>query len=373
MRAAWNLSAVAVTGLALAASLAPAQAASSPGWRITKLIGPVNGVGRLYAVAAPSSGDAWSVGNENPSILIERWGNGRWISIPPKGFAQDGLLNGVAQMQPSFGATSAKNAWIFVGASSGPQAWHWNGTAWARIAMPSWVAPVDRTGSRGVTPVVDAHGGTWVFSTGAMGYAARYSGGKWSKVPLPGYPESIAPLSASDIWAAGPSNKTHGTVLMHWNGSVWHTIAFPKIALTSGETLTASNVVSVSDHSIWVRAAIYKTTSTVSFLLHWNGSGWTKASVPPLGYVSQAGMAQDGHGGLWLAAYGPAPSYQPYFYHYGSGHWTRQVVPGDNGTPNNKVELLGMTWIPGTRSLWAVGQSIASASGVQAVILKYGP
>ncbi|HEX9033093.1 MAG TPA: hypothetical protein VF834_14730 [Streptosporangiaceae bacterium] len=375
MRPTRQLAGAATVSLALAACLAPAQAATSPGWRITKLIGLASDVSRLDAVTATGPGDAWTVGNQNRKLIIERWGNGHWVSIPPKGFAGASLLNGVAGEQPSFGATSATNAWIFVGTSTGHEAWHWNGTSWARVSMPSWVTPVDRSGSTGVTPVVAVHGGgTWVFASGATGYAARYNHGRWSKVPVPAVPVSISAFSVNDIWAVGLNLKTSGWVLMHWNGTRWSTTAIPKPHLTTGEISFANPVVAASDTSVWVRVGIAKNgLPKGNVLLHWNGSGWTRVSMPPLGYLSQAGMAQDGHGGLWLAGIGPAPAYQPYFYHYNSGHWTRQIVPGDSGTPNNKVELLGMTWIPGTRSLWAVGQSNVGIPGVQAAILKYGP
>lgn len=374
MRLTRKLAGAATAGLALAACLAPASAATPGKWRVVKLIGPANGISRLYSVAATGSGDAWTVGNLNSGLVIERWRHGRWVSIPPTGFAHDSLLNGVAQEQPSFGATSATNAWIFVGARTGHQAWHWDGTSWARVAMPPWVTPGDATGSTGVTPVVAAHGGgTWVFASGATGYAARYNHGKWSKVSVPDVPVSIAALSLNDIWAVGVNLKRHGYVLMHWNRTRWITTAIPKPHLTTGETFYVGSLVAASDTSAWVHIGISKVGPAGNVLLRWNGRRWSRVGLPPLWYVNQAGMAQDGHGGLWMAGTSPAPAGQPRFYHYASGHWTSQIVPGDDGKPSNKVEMLGMTWIPGTRSLWAVGESAVGVPGVQAAILKYGP
>jgi hypothetical protein len=60
------------------------------------------------------------------------------------------------------------------------------------------------------------------------------------------------------------------------------------------------------------------------------------------------------------------------FDHYNAGTWTQQPVPTAPGGTNF---LYSMSWIPGTHSVWAVGQALPSATATksQAVILKYGP
>jgi len=52
---------------------------------------------------------------------------------------------------------------------------------------------------------------------------------------------------------------------------------------------------------------------------------------------------------------------------YAAMHW--------NGKSWSVVSLGAMSWIPGTHSVWAVGQALppATATKFQAVILKYGP
>jgi hypothetical protein len=83
-------------------------------------------------------------------------------------------------------------------------------------------------------------------------------------------------------------------------------------------------------------------------------------------------IAQDGHGGIWTGAVilgGSAPA--AYLAHYRGGAWTRVAAPAPRGDITSTQAL---AWIPGTRSLWGLGEELpASLTGVaHEVILKYG-
>jgi hypothetical protein len=71
----------------------------------------------------------------------------------------------------------------------------------------------------------------------------------------------------------------------------------------------------------------------------------------------------------WLAtASGASGSTVLWFDHYAGGHWTRVKVPsGDDVQP----EVFYLSWIPGTRSLWAAGEVDFANDGE--AVLKYGP
>jgi hypothetical protein len=73
-----------------------------------------------------------------------------------------------------------------------------------------------------------------------------------------------------------------------------------------------------------------------------------------------------------MAGCGPAAGTQPslYFAHLSAGKWTTQAVPADNGLTAS--QLTGISWIPGTRSVWATAEYPGSGGSVGA-ILKYGP
>jgi hypothetical protein len=79
-------------------------------------------------------------------------------------------------------------------------------------------------------------------------------------------------------------------------------------------------------------------------------------------------IANDGHGGIWLAtAKGAGSDLVLWFDHYSRGRWTRTTVPSRAG---EQPQLDNLTWIPGTRSLWGTG-SVNFANNGEA-ILKYG-
>jgi hypothetical protein len=94
--------------------------------------------------------------------------------------------------------------------------------------------------------------------------------------------------------------------------------------------------------------------------VHFNGTGWTRITVPSSG-IQVNSPAPDGIGGLWMT--GRTTSGAGYFIHRGAGGtWSHFAA---NGSP------LELAPIPGTRSLWGVGSKQTTTSG-SAVIWAYG-
>jgi hypothetical protein len=102
-------------------------------------------------------------------------------------------------------------------------------------------------------------------------------------------------------------------------------------------------------------------------LLHWDGRRW-QAVLLPAG-ISGPDMAQDCHGGVWLAV-NAGSNDNGYMYHYSGGRWTRQAMPQPKGYNG---DVCGMSWISGTTSVWAVGEADGNfVNGSLGVIDKYG-
>ena len=102
-------------------------------------------------------------------------------------------------------------------------------------------------------------------------------------------------------------------------------------------------------------------------MLHWNGRAWSRVAFPYLGSAFSP-IASDSHGGIWLAtASGAGGNTVMWFDHY-AGHWTRVKVPSGGRVP---PEVFYLSWIPGTRSLWAA-DGVDFADDGEAV-LTYGP
>jgi hypothetical protein len=120
---------------------------------------------------------------------------------------------------------------------------HWNGTRWARLAVPS---PGGTT--RTLLGSVDAVSPNLAFAVGSYAppneskteftLLAQWNGTRWTRVPTPspGTPngidnnelEGVAASSPSNAWAVGwyvlghpHTGLTYKTLMLHWNGTNW--------------------------------------------------------------------------------------------------------------------------------------------------------
>jgi hypothetical protein len=364
------------------AAAASAQGATSPGWRVTRVVPATSWV---WGITATGPRDAWAVSNPCDScgadpILVERWNGTAWQSLPAVPKAPAGVLAG--GVAAAVTASSPSNVWAFEAASEENAqvslAEHWTGRGWAKpTALPAW-ALVD-------TAVTSGPRDAWAFGqqiTPSSGFAAHYNGTKWSRVSFPLDTQQASGLSAGNVWAVGswalgqaPKGASPFAV-EHWNGKAWHPVAVPKLTLPKGVAVQAANVVAEGPGNVW--AAGYLTegmgVGPGIVLLHWNGKAFSRVNVPYPVSGSFA-LSGDGSGGLWLSAtqYSKT-SYLPYLYHYSGGHWTRLAAPDK---PKNQSQIGAMTAIPGTHSVWAAGMEMLTSEhgsgSSQGIIAKYGP
>ena len=210
-------------------------------------------------------------------------------------------------------------------------------------------------------------------------YNARYNGRRWRSVTMPGMPLAVSAVSHDDMWAVGPSLKTAELavskqvfIAMHWTGHGWQALRLPKIKLPRGQDSYDAGVVAVGPRDFWSTYRIANSQNTiVSGLLHWHTGQWQTFRLPA-DLLSIEGTAQDGQGGLWLTATIEKNyvDYQ-YWYHFQRGRWTAR-----RGTLSPKgygSTYFAMAWIPGTQSVWAVGEADGNRINRSAgVIAKYG-
>jgi hypothetical protein len=123
----------------------------------------------------------------------------------------------------------------------------------------------------------------------------HWNGRKWSRVtnpkPVTGFLFGVSAAAADDVWAVGfyeptnPKGASHSLV-MHWNGKVWRTVAAPSVAaLLAG--------VAASGKDVW---AVGGTASLQNALvLHWTGRHWYVVPTPaPSGALLNAVAAVGG-------------------------------------------------------------------------------
>jgi hypothetical protein len=365
-----KVAAVAALALGTVAPVAAAAASAhsaTPGWRLVKTFGQCNAT--LHAITAAGPRAAWATGHwgcPRTRPLIARSDGRSWqVLQPPQQFADSSAGDAVAALSRSY-------AWTFVSDASDLHGFAllWQNGHWRSFRMP---------GGGGVGKAVAfSRSDAWAFgsigsSTATAPYAARFNGRAWRRVPMPVLPMDVTAPGPRNIWAIGqlaPATKQPATpplALAHWTGR-WRTILFPKLSLPPGGAIDAAWVVPDKSVGVWILADVSSNPRpTFDFLLHWTGSRWTHLKFPYT-WGGIGPLAQDGHGGLWIATY-PLPfgvcCNELAMVHYSSaGVWTRMFLPFAN------THITSMRLIPGTRSVWAGG---AASEGTLPTIFKYGP
>jgi hypothetical protein len=348
----------------------------SPGWRIVQALPSEPGIGQpgggsdeMLSVAAAGARDVWAVGeicsplcSQRP--LVEHWAGAGWRTIPPP--------PGRGPLIPPtvISASSATNVWVFgdtVGLTT--QVSGWNGSRWASFRFPGQV----RTYAAAVFSRTDvwAFGEKFIPATASSRpYVVRFTGRRWLRVPSPLVPQAASAVAPDDIWAVGTlTGPGEVWAAARWNGSNWQTLRFPPLPpAIGGSEVLGTAIEAFSARNAWVD--FWLTTGAAApdsiLVLHWNGQAWSKVGVP---YRTTAvgDISQDGRGGIWMYAIGPAaPTGAPtYLYHYANGRWSRQPAPALGGVA---TEMGVLSWSPGANSGWA-----AASTGNRGALLRYFP
>jgi hypothetical protein len=197
---------------------------------------------------------------------------------------------------------------------------------------------------------------------------------------MPGTPVHVSAVSATDMWALGPSaatvNKATQTyIAMHWDGSSWHSLVLPKLTPVNSQPWAPAAIAALSPRDVWVQETVAVDRGTGIAppgvtLLHWNGTGWAQAAQD-LGHVYVPGLTPDGHSGFWLASTTGQSQPVTHIVHYASARWHRQLAPTEPGFTN---EVDGFVLIPGTTSVWGTGiRTSTSGPATETDIVKDGP
>jgi hypothetical protein len=371
---------VAATAL-LAASIAPAAASaggsggrppgsaaagSSAGWHIA---GVYPGFSTLYSVTSIGRGDAWLAGQSSSSdLFVQHWTGRKWRTVPtPPGVTSAGAV---------IAGSSPGNVWAFTSlgtSATADVALRWNGDKWKSY-------PIQLFGLS--SAVVFGSKDAWVFATGccqvpATPVALRFNGTKWSPAKTPIVVDDASALSASNIWAVGPtvtSVKTAHWVFTteQWTGGAWRAHALPRLRLPKGTALLNGQVLALGPKNVWADFSLQEGQGAAAgtVLVHYNGRKWTQVTVPYKAAFMLTSMTADGQGGIWIAATQSFGATQ-YMYHLRAGRWSRMEMPSVKG---DGTQVLGAALQAGTTSVWAVGDMVPNEGGTeQGVLLRYNP
>ena len=373
LRTALRAGALASAGFLMVAGVGPA-AASSPSWRIVQVFGAPD-FPNMQGLATSGAANAWMAGGDASSLVVKRWDGSQWQPVtPPSGFA-----NTTASINCFVAGTSGPgNTWFFPSRDSTYYGLRWDGSAWTKFRLSST--------NQVLGTAVFSRTNIWEFGAkpgSGLGFGPawvlRFNGSTWRQVSVPGTPVNVSPAAASDIWALGPTaatvnNNRQVIIAMHWNGRSWRSISLPGLTPVSGHAWVPVAVLGQGPASAWVEEIPAATPGGGSppppglWLLHWNGSAWTKVLHDGTHNYSPD-LASDGNSGLWLTGFNSTTlAYS--FVHFAGGLLTRTAVPSQAGFVASAGDL---SLIPGTISLWALGSLTPTGPGsTESDILKFG-
>ncbi len=383
-RIGWRL------GAAAAALALAAPAAASARYVLVSSPNAFAGNNVLNGVSASSASEAWAVGSlccavrhSGLGTLTERWNGSLWSVVPsPDTQLNDDVLSAVADISPT-------NAWA-VGEvhqtsfkTRHPLLVHWNGSAWSTVAAPSSV-PIAEL----LAVSADSSNDVWTVGDDQQGHGVilHFNGTSWASVASPQLAggetlQGVKAFSPTNVWAvggrfAGCVNSIGKTLILHFNGTSWSVVASPSPD-PNGNDLTA--VGGSSSTNLWAvgckgqsETATGVPPGTRTLTEHWNGTAWSAISSSSVGdedalsgvaaptATTVAAVGSDNN------TSGSIPIAQTLAETWSGTSWSVSPTP-NVGTSDNLLQ--GVTAIPGTSSVWAVGFHLTPGGPYQTVIL----
>ena len=363
---------LAVTVAAIAPAMTGSAAAAPVKVRPAIIASPSDG---LFAIAATSPDAIWTAGqwhdaSDSEQALVQRWNGKAWKLVPspePAGANADNELIGLATISPT-------KAWLdgtyWNGTNWQSLIEHWNGKAWRKVASPDPGGASNRNILQGIA--VTSRSSAW-----AVGYyddsssirhtmILHWNGRTWKLVasPSPGGAHdseltAVTVVSPSSAWAVGDyfTAAAEKTLILHWNGKSWRTVASPS---PDAHGCSLSAVAPVSPKAALAVGACWNGTHYRTLILQWNGKTWKHIASPDPG-----GSAKDNE----LSAVVPVSRSDAWAFGYIRGkttsgtvilHWngrTWRTVSGPN--PGKGGELFAATAVSPS-SIWAVGDYLTS-------------
>ena len=246
----------------------------------------------------------------------------------------------------------------------------WNGSAWTKIPSPNVgdqdneLSAVSVRGRSNAWAVGSAEDPSEVPKT----LIEHWNGHAWSVVPSPNdggaadenHLSDVRAFSATDVWAVGDSTS-NGTLTIHRDAGGWSIVPAPDVAGRQC-SLAAITGVPGSSRRFAVGSCVDQATGDSRTLIErWNGTGWTIVPSPAPGVSSTLSdvAAVSGHE-LWAvgssrAAGLPGPTTGLTI--RWNGHAWSEVASPSAPPPFDETTLFGVSVVPGTSTLWAVGST----------------
>lgn len=312
---------------------------------------------QLKGVTALSRNDAWAVGRWfDPNVKIQtlHWDGTAWSFIQPPSTQHLGGtpdLDGVNHA-PNGDVWAVGNVYTGYPTDNNPLIMRWRNGGWDYVDKirfgKSDVYPYAERGGVGIDVECIAEDDVWV-----VGYAhgrgsdatmvpmsAHWNGSTWTEFDVPWYGtrynliQSVSGSGPNDIWAVGNYRnfaQDYHAFLVHWDGSQWSKVQIPIEGLP-GDSLW--DVEAIAPDDAWAVGSV----DAGGVMMHWDGTSWTLYADPsdmPRGFSYLAPIAWND---IWAVAGDNS------FWHYDGVAWSWHSNPS----------------VPGAASWWRGGGLAAS-------------
>ncbi|MBF6614598.1 MAG: S-layer homology domain-containing protein, partial [Chloroflexi bacterium] len=332
----------------------------------------------LEASSVVSANDIWAVGvyyddQGTPHTLTEHWDGTQWSVVPsPSPGSADNYLGGVA-------VVSANDVWAVgyydTGNGTPPTlVEHWDGTQWSVVPSPSPGSQFSVLQSIAVVSANDIWAVGYDFTGAGVGQtlAEHWDGTQWSIVasPNPGSSDSefagVSVVSANDVWAVGyqATGGNQQTLTEHWDGTQWSVVPSPGPG--SASHLQSTTVVSAND--VWAVGA-YRAAVPQTLTEHWDGAQWSVVPSPNAGDVGSFlnSVAKVSANDVWAVGLVDQGSTElTLTEHWDGSAWT--IVPSSD--PSAQSNYLTSVAVVSATDVWAVG-SYRIPAGTQPLVEQY--
>jgi hypothetical protein len=240
------------------------------------------------------------------------------------------------------------------------------GPAYASSAVQVPVASTGFYGGFSDVTAVSASDG-WAVGGNGNGVVQRYNGTRWSVVTSPDLLDhgantwaglsGVDSTSPSSAFAVGSATGAGGTgtaaVALRWNGSSWSRVTVPRTAGTS-TAFTAVKAFSASD--TWAIGTAATTSVRKTLATHYDGTSWTTTPTPSPGTRNNDMTSVDGTApnDVWAVGYSLNLPYgnrfrQSLILHWNGAAWSQTASPNNGSTYLYDVAAVS------ANDAWAVG------------------
>ncbi|NRQ37836.1 hypothetical protein HII36_39310 [Nonomuraea sp. NN258] len=312
--------------------------------------------GSLSDVLALSSADVWAVGQQEIWDVwknrgtIRHWNGSAWAEIAVRDATAAGNLRGLA-------ASSSSEVWAVGDGQDGlPYLAQGDVTGFDRV-RPTGLRAGDWFGG------IDAKQGKVVAvgSRDEHGLILTGQGGKWSVEETAA---EGALYAVSDGFAVGDTGAA--PLVLHYANQKWTPMKVPAVRggfLRDVQVDSAKRAVAVG--------GVYHGPGEVDpLVLTWNGKSWRRLKLPDT-TARLYGITGDGKGRYWISGHDPERATEPFLLRCEKG--SCEIIRGGGKQGRSSVRLQAAAYLSGKGSVWAVGHAVDTADRYTDVVESFVP